>query len=121
MHPDEEFGCASLQLTSYEKLPIRFPSVDQHARPLPLGLAATNVRTPVTGLRKGRLEDEELIPLSEAAALSGLTPEHLAWLARKGRLRAKKVGRDWLTTKGAVLEYLGNSFMRSQNPRKNLR
>ena len=66
------------------------------------------------------METEDLIPLSEAAAISGLTQEHLAWLARKGRLRAKKVGRDWLTTKAAVLEYLGNSFLRSQNPRKNL-
>ena len=53
--------------------------------------------------------------------MSGLTQEHLALLARRGRLKARKVGRDWLTTKAAVEEYLGNAFLRSRDPRKNRR
>lgn len=67
------------------------------------------------------MDGEELIPLSEAAAISGLTQEHLALLARRGRLAARKVGRDWLTTQAAVEAYLGNAHLRSRNPRKNSR
>lgn len=67
------------------------------------------------------MEDEELIPLSEAAAISGLTQEHLALLARRGRLKARKIGRDWVTTRSAVKEYLGNAFLRSRDPRKSRR
>lgn len=66
------------------------------------------------------MENEDLISLSEAAAIADLTPEHLALLARRGRLRARKIGRDWLTSRAAVEEYLGDRFLRSKNPRKNL-
>jgi excisionase family DNA binding protein len=47
----------------------------------------------------------ELISLAEAAELSGFSPNYLRDIARNGRLRAKKVGRDWLTTVAAVEEY----------------
>jgi hypothetical protein len=67
------------------------------------------------------LEDEELISLSEAAALSGLSPTHLNHLARRGLLRARKVARNWVTTRAAVEEYLGDRQKRSKNPLKNKR
>jgi excisionase family DNA binding protein len=47
----------------------------------------------------------ELIGLAEAAQLSGLSPTYLRDIARNGRLKAKKVGRDWLTTLAAIEEY----------------
>lgn len=49
---------------------------------------------------------EELISLSEAAEISGLTPSFLRRLARRGDIWGKKVGHTWLTTEKAVREYL---------------
>ena len=65
------------------------------------------------------MDREELITLSEAAAISGLSQVHLSLLARKGKLRARKIGRDWVTTREAVDEYLRDSFQRSRDPYKN--
>jgi len=67
------------------------------------------------------LDREELISLSEAAAISGLSLKHLGLLARDGKLRARKIGRNWVTTRKAVKEYLRDSQMRSRDPYKNQR
>ena len=48
----------------------------------------------------------DLIPLSQAAEISGLSQPHLALLARKGDIWATKIGRNWVTTKAALDEYL---------------
>ena len=48
----------------------------------------------------------ELIPLSQAAEISGLTQPHLALMIRKGKLWGQKIGRNWVTTEPAVREYL---------------
>ena len=64
------------------------------------------------------MDDERLISLREAAALSGLSQSHLQWLCRKGRLKAWKPGRDWLTTDEAVTEYLRDEEKRSKRPHK---
>lgn len=71
------------------------------------------------GSARSGLDDGELIPLSEAAAMSGLTPRHLNHLARTGRLWARKIGRNWVTTRAAVEDYLGDTEKRSRNPYKN--
>ncbi|NWJ99011.1 MAG: helix-turn-helix domain-containing protein [Chloroflexi bacterium] len=47
----------------------------------------------------------KLISLNEAAEKTGLSTSYLRAIARKGRLKAEKVGRDWLTTLAAVAEY----------------
>ena len=49
---------------------------------------------------------DELISLSQAAAISGLSHDHLRRLAGRGDLKAKKIGRDWVTTERALREYL---------------
>jgi excisionase family DNA binding protein len=49
---------------------------------------------------------DELISLSEAAELSGLSHSHLRLLVRKGEIWGKKMGRDWFTNAQAVEEYL---------------
>ena len=67
------------------------------------------------------MDQEELISLSEAADIAKMTPEHLAHLARKGSLRARKLGRMWVTTRKAVLEYLRDEEKRSRNPYKGKR
>ncbi len=49
---------------------------------------------------------KELIPLSKAAKLSGLSPNHLRLLVGRGDIWGMKVGRNWVTTKKAVENYL---------------
>ena len=49
---------------------------------------------------------DDLIPLSEAAKLSGLSAGHINHLVRNGYLWGRKLGRNWFTTKQAVTEYL---------------
>lgn len=49
---------------------------------------------------------DELLSLSEAAKISGLSHSHLRLLARNGEIWAKWLGRGWFTTEQAVQEYL---------------
>ncbi len=58
------------------------------------------LRVPFNPLMKG-----ELIKLKEASAASGLSVGYLRAIAQSGRLRAKKIGREWLTTLSAIEEY----------------
>ena len=55
---------------------------------------------------------KELITLSEAAKRYGLSPTYLRTIARNGRLRAQKVGRDWLTTPLDVENYIASRSQR---------
>jgi excisionase family DNA binding protein len=50
----------------------------------------------------------ELITLAEASKRYGLSPTYLRTIARAGRLKAQKVGRDWLTTPAAVEAYIAS-------------
>ena len=51
-------------------------------------------------------DKDRLISLSQAAEMYGFNPVYLGELARKGRLRAQKVGASWVTTPAAVEEYV---------------
>lgn len=51
-------------------------------------------------------EDQMFISLREATEYCDYSQEYLSLLARKGRLAAVKIGKDWMTTKEAVEEYL---------------
>lgn len=48
------------------------------------------------------------ISLSQAAKLTPYSPKYLNLLARTGRLEAIKQGRNWVTTKKAIEEYLAS-------------
>jgi hypothetical protein len=61
---------------------------------------------------------DELISLSQAAELSGLTQPHLALLIRQGKLWGEKIGRNWVTTEIAVREYLALGHKPGPKPRK---
>lgn len=56
--------------------------------------------------KKIEKKDNSLMPLSEAAKLSGYTPEHLNLLSRKGVLNSQKIGRNWHITLAALNDYL---------------
>jgi excisionase family DNA binding protein len=49
---------------------------------------------------------DELISLLEAAKRYGLSRTYLRTIARSGRLKAKKLGRDWLTTPADLEAYI---------------
>jgi excisionase family DNA binding protein len=50
----------------------------------------------------------ELITLAEAAEYAGLTRGSLKDYVKRGRLKAKKLGNFWVTTRAAVDEYLAS-------------
>ena len=54
------------------------------------------------------MEDEfaNYIPLKEATTLCDYSQDYLNLLVRKGKLRALKIGRNWVTKKEWVQEYL---------------
>ena len=60
----------------------------------------------------------ELITLSEAADLSGLSPNHLRLLVSKGVIWGKKLGRNWFTTAQAIKEYLKQDRKPGPKPQK---
>ncbi len=47
-----------------------------------------------------------LISLPEAAELYGFESNYLGTLARKGRLKAQKIGNSWVTTPQNVEDYV---------------
>jgi excisionase family DNA binding protein len=57
-------------------------------------------------------EKDDLITLSQAAKAYGYSGDYLRRLAEKGRLRAQKLGRNWLTTADHV-----ETFIESREPR----
>ena len=64
---------------------------------------------------------DDLLSLREAADRSGLSASHLRLLARSGRLKAVKLGRDWFTTEAAVVAYLKDEALRKNDPLKRRR
>ena len=53
-----------------------------------------------------------LISLPEAAELYGFSARYLGNLARRGRLKAQKVGDVWVTTPKNVEEYISSRHKR---------
>ncbi len=53
-----------------------------------------------------------LISLADAAALYGFSAKYLSNIAKKGRLKAQKIGNSWVTTPNDMEE-----FIRSRQPR----
>lgn len=49
------------------------------------------------------------IPLCEASRQSGYTPEYLNSLARRGKLKAEKIGRNWHTTLAWLDDFVKSS------------
>lgn len=57
----------------------------------------------------------ELLSLKDASELTPYSADYLNLLARKGKLRARKIGRDWLVTKPDLFEYLKKQHIESQS------
>lgn len=54
--------------------------------------------------------DDRWISLADASKGTTYSQEYLSLLARTGKLRAKKQGRNWVTTKRAIAEYEGTKL-----------
>lgn len=52
------------------------------------------------------MEEKKLISMKEAARISPYQQGYLSLLARRGELRAEKVGRNWFTTIDWLNEYI---------------
>jgi hypothetical protein len=61
---------------------------------------------------------DELISLSMAAEISGLSHSHLRLLVRRGDIWGKRMGRDWFTSEKAVKEYLSGHPKPGPKPKK---
>ena len=63
----------------------------------------------------------EWLTTTEAATLTGYAPAHIRILARKGRIEARKIGRDWLVSRDSLLAYkrrMDNLGPQKHNPWK---
>jgi excisionase family DNA binding protein len=67
------------------------------------------------------LAKQELISLAEAAVLFGLSSSHLRRLAERGDIEAAKIGRNWVTTRQAIKQYVGDNEKRRNDPYKRKR
>lgn len=50
--------------------------------------------------------DENLISVTDAAAIGHLTPSYIRRLLRTGQLFGKKLDSDWFTTEKAIRDFL---------------
>lgn len=60
-------------------------------------------------------EEETVMSLADAAAIAGLTPIAMRKAVERGRLEARKVGRDWVVTASDLTAYL-NSRRGARSP-----
>ncbi len=54
------------------------------------------------------------LTLTQAALVAGLSPQTLRVQVNAGRLRAEKHGRDWMTTRAWLDDYLGSRHQRKK-------
>ena len=69
---------------------------------------------------RGSLVDltSNLISVTEASELSGLTTGHLRKLLREGQIEGVKIGRNWLTTEEAIQQYLQQNIKPGPKPKQ---
>jgi len=60
-------------------------------------------------VRRGAARNGERMTLTEAAVVLGLTAATLRQQIAKGKLAARKVGRDWTVTTGEIERYRRDS------------
>jgi hypothetical protein len=63
-------------------------------------------------------QEQDLIPLSKAAAETGVGESTLRRAAKVKKLKAKRYGRDWLTTLTWVKEWIRNPDNHKHDPRR---
>jgi hypothetical protein len=64
------------------------------------------------------LNPGDLIPLSEASRISGLSAGHLRLLVSTGQLWGIKMGRDWFTNRQVLTSYIEEGHKPGPKPNK---
>ena len=65
------------------------------------------------------MEEEKYISLQEATKFCNYTQEYLSLRVRQGKLKAVKFGRNWVTKKEWLEEYLNkNQISKSKNEKE---
>lgn len=54
-------------------------------------------------------EEQKFISLAEAAKMTNYSQDYISLLCRQGKLKAEKLGRNWVTTKEWVYNYIDNT------------
>jgi len=62
----------------------------------------------------------ELLSLKEASELTPYSADYLNLLARKGKIHARKIGRDWLITKTDLFSYMKHQQVESETRSRQL-
>lgn len=62
-------------------------------------------------------DDYDYIPLSEAAEITGYTIDHLRRLIQRDKMRGQRIGRNYVTTRSAVKDYLACSPKPGRKPK----
>ena len=62
---------------------------------------------------------DDLITIQEASEYSGLSDRHIRLLLAQGKVRGKKLGHDWVTTKNCIDEYLKQEHKRGRKSKGN--
>jgi excisionase family DNA binding protein len=61
---------------------------------------------------------DELMSLSEVANQTEISASHLRLLVRRGEVWGRKMGRNWVTTKAAVEQYLAQEHKTGPKPKQ---
>ncbi|MBA7635823.1 hypothetical protein ES703_43427 [subsurface metagenome] len=64
------------------------------------------------------MDNHDYIPLSEAVKITGYTIDHLRRLIQKGKMRGRRIGRNYVTTRFAVRDYLACSPRPGRKPKE---
>jgi hypothetical protein len=64
--------------------------------------------------KRAFLASGDLLSIAQASQAAPYSPEYLSLLARKGKLPALKIARNWLTTSTAVADYVAKQRQRHQ-------
>lgn len=57
-------------------------------------------------ITKQTLNEDRILSFSEASRISGYNPDYLGSLARIGKLRAERIGRNWVISESALRDFL---------------
>jgi hypothetical protein len=60
-------------------------------------------------------EEPKFISLAEAAKITNYSQDYISLLCRQGKLKAEKLGRNWVTTKDWVYSYIDNTEGRGES------
>ena len=63
---------------------------------------------------------DDLISIKEAARFCGLSERHIRLLLKQGKIKGKKLGHDWVTTKEYVGEYINTNRKPGRKPKKHI-